>query len=160
MRVVAIALEGVLRKPLDVEAQDFGASLLYAGLLEGFRVIVLGTDDPERDEHFMAVNGLGRYIRIEPILPIDGDGIVEQKRSQIARLRREGFNFEFVVVPDPGLARELYEDGVPVLLYLHPQFSSRMFRPDHEPGLTPWNELAAEVEFQRVKKAEMRKDRV
>jgi hypothetical protein len=60
------------------------------------------------------------------------------------------------VLPDPDLARDLYVEGVPVLLYLHPQFSSRSFRPDHEPGLTPWNELAEEVEFQIKAKAEMR----
>jgi hypothetical protein len=151
-RAVAVALDGVLRKPLDVEAQDFGASLLFASLVENFRVVVLGGEDTEKDEHFLMINGMVRYVKIEPMLPTDR-GRVE---NQIGRLRREGFHFEFVVVPDPGLARDLYEDGVPVLLYLHPQFSNRSFRPDHEPGLTPWNELAEEVEFQINAKAEMR----
>jgi hypothetical protein len=161
VRAVAIALDGVLRKPLDVEAQDFGASLLFASLVENFRVVVLGTEDVARDEHFMAVNGMVRYVKIEPLLTSDGKGVADQKRRQIARLRREGFQFEFVVVPDPELALDLYADGVPVLAYLHPQFSNRSFRPDHEPGLTPWNELAEEVEFQLNAKAEMnRKDRV
>lgn len=160
-RAVAIALDGVLRKPLDVEAQDFGASLLFASLVDNFRVVVLGSGDAARDEHFLSVNGMVRYVKIEPLLPSDGDGVAQQKRRQIARLRQEGFHFEFVVVPDPHLALDLYEEGVPVLLYLHPQFSNRSFRPDHEPGLTPWNELAAEVEFQLNAKAEMhRKDHV
>lgn len=151
-RAVAIALDGVLRKPLDVEAQDFGASLLFASLVENFRVVVLGTEDPDKDEHFLRINGMVRYVKIEPMLPTDRGRV----GAQVARLRREGFTFEFVVLPDPEAARDLYEDGVPVLLYLHPQFSSRSFRPDHEPGLTPWNELAAEVEFQVNAKAEMR----
>jgi hypothetical protein len=152
VRTVAIVIDGVLRKPLDVEAQDFGASLLFASLVENFRVVVLGTGDTDRDEHFLMVNGMVRYVKLEPILPTDTEGVA----SQIARLRRQGFHFEFVVVPDPDLARGLYEDGVPVLLYLHPLFSSRSFRPDHEPGLTPWNELADEVEFQLTAKAKMR----
>lgn len=151
-RAVAIVIDGVLRKPLDVEAQDFGASLLFASLVENFRVVVLGSEDLARDEHFMTINGMTKYVKLEPMLPVDRGGVA----SQIARLRREGFQFEFVVVPDPDLARGLYEDGVPVLLYLHPQFSSRSFRPDHEPGLTPWNELAEEVEFSLKAKAEMR----
>jgi hypothetical protein len=151
-RSVAITIDGVLRKPLDVEAQDFGASLLFASLVENFRVVVLGTEDTERDEHFLMVNGMVRYVKIEPMLPTDRGRVA----AQVARLRREGFNFEFVVLPDPDLARDLYVEGVPVLLYLHPQFSSRSFRPDHEPGLTPWNELAEEVEFQIKAKAEMR----
>jgi hypothetical protein len=152
VRSVAIVLDGVLRKPLDVEAQDFGASLLFASLVENFRVVVLGSEDLARDEHFLMINGMVRYVKIEPMLPVDRDGVT----SQIGRLRREGFNFEFVVLPDPETARDLYETGVPVLLYLHPEFSNRSFRPDHEPGLTPWNELEAEVEFQRTTKAEMR----
>lgn len=159
MRSIAIALDGVLRKPLDVEAQDFGASLLFASLVDNFRVIVLGTEDPARDEHFLMINGMTRYVKIEPIKPEDGKGIASKKWGQIQRLRAEGFRFEFVVVPDPDLARELYADGVPVLLYVHPTFSARSFRPDTAPGLRPWNELAAEVEFQLTAKAEQMKER-
>lgn len=159
MRAIAIALDGVLRKPLDVEAQDFGASMLFASLVEHFRVVVLGTDSPEKDEHFLAVNGLVRYVKIEPTRPEDGLEVADQKRAQIERLRAEGFTFEFVVVPDPGLATQLYADGIPVLLYLHPTFSARSFRPDHQGGLRPWSDLAAEVEFQLTEKAKQMKDR-
>lgn len=157
MRAVAISLEGVLRKPLDVEAQDFGASLLFASLVENFRVVVLGTGDTARDEHFLAINGMTRYVKIEPIRPEDGLGVREQQRAQVRRLRAEGFKFEFVVVPDPELARDLYADGLPVLMYLHPTFSARSFRPDYEGGLRPWNELSAEVQFQLDAKAEQMK---
>jgi hypothetical protein len=153
VRAVAIALDGVLRKPLDVEAQDFGASLLFASLVQNFRVIVLGTDSPEKDEHFLAVNGLLRYVKIEPVQPGDTRGVVDQVR----RLRAEGFQFEFVVLPDPESAKGLYSEGVPVLLYLHPHFSAKTFRPDHAGGIRPWNELATEVEFQLTAKAEQRK---
>lgn len=156
MRAIAIALDGVLRKPLDVEAQDFGASLLFASLVQHFRVVVLGTDDPARDEHFLSINGLVKYIKIEPIRPEDGKEVGRQKWQQVQRLRAEGFQFEFIVVPDPDLARELYVEGLPVLLYLHPTFSSRSFRPDHVEGIRPWNELAEEVEFQLTAKAEQR----
>lgn len=159
MRAIAIALDGVLRKPLDVEAQDFGASMLFASLVEHFRVVVLGTERTDRDEHFLAVNGLTRYVKIEPIRPEDGVGVEAQRRAQIERLRAEGFTFEFVVVPDPDLATYLYAEGIPVLLYLHPTFSSRTFRPDHQQGLRPWSELRAEVEFQLTEKAKQMKER-
>lgn len=158
MRAVAIALDGVLRKPLDVEAQDFGASLLYAGLTEMFRVVVLGTEDREKDEHFLGVNGLRRYVKIEGLRPEDGEGVVAQKRAQINRLRAEGFVFEFVIVPDPELATELFEDGVPVLLYMHPTYGAKQYRPDV--AIRPWDELVAEVEFQRQVLADQQKDRV
>jgi hypothetical protein len=159
VRAIAIALDGVLRKPLDIEAQDFGATLLYNSLVQHFRVVILGTEDPVRDEHFLMVNGLLKYVKIEPVLSGDGEGFTDQKARQLERLRAEGFTFEFVVVPDPDLAREMYSVGVPVLLYLHPTFSAKSFRPDYDRGIRPWNELAEEVEFQLVAKAEQMKGR-
>lgn len=159
MRSVAIALDGVLRKPLDVEAQDFGASLLYASLVDNFRVVVLGTQDLAKDHHFMTINGMGRFVKIEPLRASDGVGAAAQQRKQVQRLLAEGFKFEFVVVPDPELAKDLYAQGVPVLLYLHPTFSARSFRPDYVGGQRPWQELVDEVEFQRIVKAEQMQDR-
>lgn len=159
MRTVAVALDGVLRKPLDVEAQDFGASLLFASLVDNFRVVVLGTEDPVKDEHFLSVNGLVRYVKIEPLLAADGPDEYSRKIAQVRRLAAEGFRFEFVVLPDPSLARDLYAEGYPVLLYLHPTFSNKAFRPDYSGGIRPWHELEQEVEFQLAAKAEqIRKD--
>lgn len=154
MRTAAIALEGVLRKPLDVEAQDFAATSLFNSLSQGFRLVVLGTSNPTADEHFLRVNGLRHHVLIEPVRAVDGKGVAHQIRRQVARLRRQGFLFDFVVVPDPEAAKGLYIDGVPVLLYLHPKYSAKDQRPDFEPGLTPWNDIVAEVEFQREARAE------
>lgn len=158
MRAVAISLDGVLRKPLDIEAQDFGAALLYKTLQQAFRVVVLGTDNPERDEQFLAINGLGGYVKIEPLRPEDGDDQRDQAWGQVTRLRNEGFVFEFVVVPDPVLAHDLYRVGIPTLVYLHPLYSGRDLRPDTEPGMTPWSELADAVEFQLLAKARAREE--
>lgn len=160
MRTVAIALDGVLRKPLDVEAQDFGASLLFASLVENFRVVVLGTEDVARDEQFMMINGMIKYVKIEPIRREDGPTDQARRLAQIRRLRAEGYRFEFVVVPDPDLAEDCYRMGFPVLLYLHPTFSAEAFRPDSNEGLRPWNDLVSEVEFQLNEKAKQMKDRV
>lgn len=159
MRAVAIALDGVLRKPLDVEAHDFGATMLFRSLAAQFRVVVLGTDNAERDEQFLTINGLNDYVRIEPMKPEDGTSVAAQKRGQLRRLRAEGYRFEFVVVPDPEQAKDLYAIGVPVLLYLHPTFSSESFRPDYEGGLRPWNDLVDEVRFQVTARAEQMKER-
>lgn len=153
MRTVAVMLDGVLRKPLDVEAQDFGASLLYAGLLQGFRIVILGGYDEEKDKHFLSVNGMGGYVKIEPIRREDHPTEEGRIRAQIKRLRSEGFQFEFAVLPDPDLAVDVYRMGIPVLLYLHPHFSAESFRPDFEGGIRPWDELAAEVDYQRTERA-------
>ena len=153
MRSVAISLDGVLRKPIDVEAHDFGAALLYRGLAKGFRVVILGGFDKARDEQFLAINGLGDYVKLDTLRPTDGPDEYSQKVAQIRRLRAEGFQFEFAVLPDPDLAKDVYRMGVPVLLYLHPHFSAESFRPDYTGGIRPWDELAAEVDFQRAEAA-------
>lgn len=150
MRTVAIALEDVLRKPLDVEAQDFAASLLFASLVDTFRVVVLGTADPEKDKHFLGVNGMTRYAKIEPLRAEDGPTLLDQRVGQLRRLRYTGFNFAFVVIPDPALAEVLYRENVPVLLYLHPEYSPSGYRP----ATRPWSDLVAEVEFRRTARAE------
>ncbi len=145
MRSVAIPIEGVLRKPLDVESQDMGGVLLYRALTQQFRVVVLGTSDYERDKQWMLINGLGGYTKIEPILPTDREGIPDQ----IKRLRAEGSVFEFVVVPDPRTSMVLMDHGFAVLTYTHPRFS-----PPEQKRLTPWAELAARVDMDLRARAE------
>lgn len=159
MRAVAMTLEGVLRKPLDEHAQDVGGWMLYAALVSNFRVVVLGTDDPKRDEHFLLTNGMNKHVKVEPIRYEDAPTDAGRKRAQISRLRREGFQFEFIVVPDPELARQLYATGVAVLTYLHPLFSAESFRPDYDGGIRAWDELEAEVDYQRTAKAEQLRER-
>jgi hypothetical protein len=158
--VIAFTIDGVLRKPLDVEAQDYGARLLLLGLMETYRVVLLGGEDQARDEHFLTINGIADHMRLEPILPVDGEGVEVQRYNQIKRLQSEGLRFEFAVVPDPDLAKDLYAEGTPVLLYLHPTFSTPSARPDHVGGLRPWAELTDEVEFQLTAKAKQMKERV
>lgn len=147
----------MLRKELDAEAQDRGGALLYASLIDTFRVVVLGTEDRVKDEHFLTVNGFLRYTLLDPLRPEDGITEHERKFAQANRLRRDGFNFEFVVTPDPDVATFLFRTGIPSLLYLHPTFSAESFRPDYQGGIRPWSALVDEVEYQRTVRAEQAK---
>lgn len=157
MRTVAITLDGVLRKPLDIEAQDVGGSLLYASLVDNFRLVVLGGYDYQADEQFLTMNGLVRHVKLIPLREEDGRDDETRKVRQVQRLKGDGFTFEFVVVADPVVAKRLYAQGFPVLTYLHPAYSAPSFRPDHAGGITAWSELAAEVDYQLKSKAEQRK---
>ena len=67
--------------------------------------------------------------------------------SKCQWIRRTGpYPVDYVIVPDPGLAAELYYHGFCVLLYTSPQFARPEWRPD-APGLQPpsWAALAAEL---------------
>lgn len=153
MRTVAVVLDGVLRKPLDKEARDTSGIELFLALTEHFRVVVLGGENQDADVHWLMVNGLTRYVHYEPIRPWDMGGITTQRLDQIGRLRAAGWQFDFVMVPDPVVAKDLYAMGVIALLYIHPVFTSHTFRPDFEGGIKSWEDMSAEVEWQLTAKA-------
>lgn len=158
MRAIAIALDGVLRKPLDVEAQDFGAAMLFKAMVQHFRIVVLGGLRPEQEEHFLAINGLLGYVKIEPQRLEDGAEEPERIRAQIKRLKAEGYHFEFVVIPDPDLATDLLRAGQPILLYSHPTYTVESWRPDYQGGIRAWGDLVEEVAYQEQARVEqMRK---
>jgi hypothetical protein len=154
MKAVAISLDGVLRKPLDSFAQDYGGKMLYVALSTQFRTVVLGSDDPVADENFLLTNGYFGHVKVEPERMSDSARLTERRRMQLNRLRKEGFQFEFVVVPDPEMAQMIYRTGIPVLLYLHPLYSAEAFRPDYTGEVRPWALLDAEVDYQRSTRAQ------
>lgn len=153
MRDVVVALDGVLRKPLDGEFLDMGGRLLYASLAHEFKVIVLGSADVKRDEQFLLLNGFDKHVSVEPELSTDGPSDLERRRAQVVRLRSRGLRPEFAVVADPGHAVELYRMGIPSLLYLHPVFTSETFRPDYAGGIRSWAEIQSEVDYSRSARA-------
>lgn len=146
-RTIAIALDGVLQKPLDVEAQDVGGSLLYASLVSLFRVVVLGTENPDKDEHFLRINGMRLHAEVTHPNP---EGVSDPIWDQVSRLRRDGYHFEFVVLDDPLIARRLIQSGQPVLLYAHPQYTPEIFAPQTQRA---WGDLVDEIEYRRDKRA-------
>lgn len=159
MKAVAITLEGVLRKSKDTEAQDFGAALLYMTLASHFRVIVLGTDNQDKDEHWLLTNGMIRHSHLEPESVWEASTVMERKKAQVTNLRAMGYSFEFIIVPDPELAVEIYKMGIPTLLYLHPLYSAAPFRPDYSGGTKSWDKVVAEIDYARDVKAEEAKKR-
>lgn len=156
MRAVAIALDGVLRKPADVHALDMSGKLLYASLREHARIVILGSYSLAADRQFLDINGFTDYASIDRLSRKDGQTERERKVEQIHRLRRDGFNFEFVVTPDPVFVRDLYAMDVTGLLYLHPEYTAGAHRPDVG-GLKAWKDLEADVDYRRQAAADERK---
>lgn len=155
MRSVAFTLDGVLRKDPSAENRDNGAYLLYLAMAEHFRVVILGSQDKEADEFFLAVNNIVKYAAVESENILDHPYTSGRRQQQLTRLRSEGYQFEFVVVPDPWMAKWLFTAGYPVLLYLSPEYSATAFRPDTKSGARPWGELIQQVDYTRSMKARM-----
>lgn len=153
---IAFVLDGVLRRIADGQALDPNGRMLFEGLKDLGRVTFLA-DGFSRDrkfiEHFLRYHRISEYVDIDISVLSDGPDTVSRRLTQISRLRRTG-PISFAVEPDPKVAAALMADGVPTLLYLHPQFTVPSWRPDFGGRLRRWDDLAAETERQESLRAD------
>lgn len=143
----AMVLDGVLRKNKDGAVNRHGL-LLYNALATVGRMAILGSQNPERDDWFLKTNGFTTHSHLIPERIEDGSDEWRRRFAQVGRLRQEGANVEFVIEPDPSIAASLIASSVPVLLYIHPQYSAPSFRPDYDNTAKPWAELTKEIDYQ------------
>lgn len=157
-KAIAISFDGVLKRERDEGRFDSTIVTLYKALVENFRVIVLGTEDTAKDEHYLKENGFFKYALIEPEVMTDSPLPLERRKQQLARLRAQGWDLELVIVPDPWMAKWLYAAGWPVLMYLQPDYFSSAFDPSSPRAERSWGELIQKVDYTRaVKTREMEK---
>lgn len=145
---VAIVIDGVLRAPVGEGLIDSGVKL-YHSLLEHTRVALIA-DEVELDkvQHWLKVNGLTKHPVLVGAKVTDPEGDSARRLKQIARLREAQSYLDFLVEPDPQVAADCLQNGVPVLLALHPKYSRPDHRPDFRGAITPWGALVSEVERQ------------
>jgi hypothetical protein len=153
---IGIVLDGVMRRITDSNALNPNGLLLFEGLKQFGRVTFLA-DGFARDrpaiEHFLKINRITDYVDIDITVLSDGADIVARRLAQINRLRRNG-PINFVVEPNPKAAAALLAEGIPALLYLHPQYTVPSWRPDYTGNLRRWDDLVAETDRQVSLRAE------
>lgn len=146
-----MTLDGVLRTGQSVHNQG---RALYTALSSTGRLAVLGGPDETTDEWFLASNGMTQHAYLIAETKDSATTIAGRRMAQVAYLRSQGCSIEFVVEPDPDVAAYLLAHAVPVLVYLHPQFSTPSFRPDYENVAKPWNNLVKQVDYQMAMRAQ------
>ena len=156
MSQIGFALDGVLRRINDAQSVDPNGRLLFEGVKGLGRVTFLAdgfTRDRKFIEHFLKFHRISEYVDIDISVLSDGPDTVSRRLTQLNRLRRTG-PVTFMVEPDPEIAAALMAQGVPTLLYLHPQFTVPSWRPDFSGRLRPWDDLVAETERQESLRAD------
>lgn len=142
-----MVLDHVLRKPGTNAVISQGQGL-YAALSTTGRLAILCGTDVDKADWFLRTNGFTKHAYLIPedgtVSPTNGG----RRMAQIRQLRGVQAHIEFVIEPDPEIALDLYRNGIPVLAYLHPQFTQPAFRPDYKSTATPWDDLRKEVEYQ------------
>lgn len=148
MTCVAITTEGVLRKIFGGAPTEQG-KILYFGLATRAKLVLL-TGERASDgglEHWLRAEGMKEHVRI-----IWADVVTEtmlpggERLHQLAQARKQGYDIQMVIEPDPEVSRRLLIAGYNVLTFTHAQYSVPSWRPDASTRLQSWDELAAEAE--------------
>ena len=58
-------------------------------------------------------------------------------------LRRQGYDIDLVVEPDPSAAAGLIGAGFNTMVFVHSQYSHPAWRPDTDPGVRPWADIVS-----------------
>jgi len=148
-----MTLDSVLRNPGSEGLNQQGLAL-YRALSSTGRLAVLCGPDETRDEWFLASNGLTKHAYLVPEETDSAYTSAARRMNQIIYLRSQGCIIEFVIEPDPAVAVHLFTHGVPVMVYLHPQYSTPSFRPDYESVAKPWDNLVKQVDYQMAMRAQ------
>lgn len=144
---VVLVLDGVLRRE-GTNAVNLQGLRLYHALASTGRLAILCGEDVEMAEWFLRSNGLSEHAYLIGEDKRYASSVSGRREYQLSQLRAQGAHVEFVVEPNPDVAAYLFSIGVPVLVYLHPQYSQPSFRPDYGRTATPWDSLQAEIDYQ------------
>lgn len=156
MTQIGFVVDGVARRMNDQANSNPNGLALLNALIPTGRVTLLA-DGYDRDrkvlEHFLKFHRITGYADIDISVLSDGASSVDRRMAQLNRLRRTG-PVSFMVEPDPKIAAALMAEGVPTLLYLHPQYTVPSWRPDYGGSLRRWDDMVAETERQVSLRAE------
>lgn len=147
-----IVLDDVLRKPSTNGVIRQG-SALYESLSNTGRLAILCGEDEDKADWFLRTNGFVRHAYLLAEDPTSAPTPEGRRMAQIGDLRSRSAQIEFVVEPNPAIAAEIFKNGIPVLAYLHPQYSQPAFRPDYKSTAKPWDDLVSQVDYQIEMKA-------
>ena len=133
MKVAVMAVDGVLRKPVGGAPVPEGVRLYQALVRAGN--VVLSHHDPIGIADWLELNGCVGHSFIEA-----GDTV-----EDCNDLRRQGYDIDLVVVPDPAVAAELIHSGFHTLLLTHSAFALPEWRPDSPRGVRAWDTITKQV---------------
>lgn len=159
--LVAVTLEGVLRAPIGGSVIPEGFNL-YNALVSVYRVaVVLDDEDQNEAGVWLRKEGMRDFVLLHPQRPVDRDMLgydvdtpLPARVSQYRRLRGVG-GIELAIDPDPLAVAGAMGMGITAMLFGHPKIARPEFREDYEREPRPWNELVAQVDFQRTVAAEL-----
>ena len=147
---VLMFLDGVLRK--ENQSPIYEAVSLYQSLNQTHRVLILCHKRGEA-ERWLKQNNIVSIVDdlvdyIDPASTPDDESI-----RQVEHCRAKG-KIDFVVTSDLDLTKQLMENGITTLLFVHPKYMRPEFRPDKPYGIRAWDSITEEIDRQQELYAE------
>ncbi len=147
---VLVSLEGVLSSDNSDNPNRAGA-LLYYALKAGHRVAIFTSWTQEQAEHWLLVNGFVGYDElIDNRYDLIGDEL-SKRQITVARSRQA---VEMVVTAEPSLAAWSFENGIPALLFAHPDTMGIANRPDVPSKMRPWGSIEDVITKRNIKRSQ------
>jgi hypothetical protein len=146
-----IPVDGVLRKLMAAAPIPEGIRLYQSLSKTGSVILAAGHREREQDEDWLELHGLVHHAFVDwwyaAASPVD----------RANALRRQGYDIDLVVEPDPNVASGLIEAGFNTLVFVHSQYSHPSWRPDTDPGVRPWADIVRQTtEMAKMKAADTR----
>jgi hypothetical protein len=147
---VLVSLEGVLSSDNSDNPNRAGA-LLYYALKTAHRVAIFTSWSKEQAENWLLVNGFVGYDElIDNRYDLIGDEL-SKRQITVARSRQA---VETVVTAEPSLAAWVFEQGIPALLFAHPDTMGIANRPDVPSKMRPWGSIEDVITKRNIKRSQ------
>lgn len=140
---IAMFVDDVLRKGI-------GGGPIYQGLAlfrmfnQDIRVILL-CEEKNRTNRWLLEHNISK---IDDLVDYTVPGIHANPDLDLVKYVRSQGKLDLVVTGNVELSKELLEQGIDTLLFLHPTYLRPEFRPDSRQGVKSWAAIEQELEKQ------------
>ena len=139
---IVMFVDGVLRH--NSNSPIYAGMALYRMFSEDMRVVLL-SEDKEKTHRWLLEHKVNTY---DDLVDNTAPGILENPELEQVKYCRSQGKVELVVTANVELAKDLLEQGIDTLLFLHPNYLRPEFRPDGRQGVRSWKAIEEEMDKQ------------
>ena len=146
MRHALVVVDGVLRDVVTGQPDELGREL-YQALATVYRITLIA-DRQKKDllDKWLFREGFDKHLAID-------FNRYDDRLTQI-RMIRASQVVDLVVVPETDLVHDLYDMGVPVLVFVHPKHFGQATR------VPNWGELTKRIEEDRLRRRRLLREEI
>ena len=139
---IVMFVDGVLRH--NSNSPIYAGMALYRMFSEDMRVVLL-SEEKEKTHRWLLEHKVNTY---DDLVDSTAPGILENPELERVKVCRSQGKVGLGVTANVELAKELLEQGIDTLLFLHPNYLRPEFRPDGRQGVRSWKAIEEEMDKQ------------